>query len=218
MTTIEINKISADNKKPQKVSISVPYENIKLNNDLVTQILNSYLANKRVANSHTKTRSYVSGTGKKPYKQKGTGYARFGSLRTPIHRGGGVAFGPKNTKNYHQKISKKLKKKAIAIILNEKCNNDLVSCIPNIDIKKPNTKEVLKTIASYSLKDGDALILTETNQKNLHLSLRNVPYINVKTADNLNALDLLTHDNIIFTGESYKTLFDKKSVKLEKKQ
>lgn len=208
MKTIKLTKIDASGKKSGQVSVNAPYKDLDFNNEMISQVINAYLANARSSNSHTKTRAMVSGTGKKPYKQKGTGYARFGSLRTPIHRGGGVAFGPKNNKNYSQKITKKVKRKSLALMLNQKNNDKEVFIIPKIDIKKPKTKDILSQISKYSFKEGNILLLTEKNEKSLYLSLRNVPYIDIKNAKDVNTLDLAIFDNIVFTGDAYKNIFN----------
>lgn len=207
MKNIKFTKIDITGKKNTQVSIESPYENLDFNDSLISQIVNAYLANLRSSNSHTKTRAIVAGTGKKPYKQKGTGYARFGSLRTPIHRGGGVAFGPKNEKNYKQKITKNAKRKSLAIMLNKKNEDKEVFVISEITLNSVKTKDLSAIIAKYPFKTGSILLLTEKNDKNLYLASRNIPYLNVKTVNDLNTLDLAIFDSIVFTGNSYKNVF-----------
>lgn len=208
MKTIKLTKIDLSGKKSGQVSVNTPYKDLDFNQTMISQVLNAYLSNARTSNAHTKTRAMVSGTGKKPYKQKGTGHARFGSLRTPIHRGGGIAFGPTNNKNYSKKLDKKVRKKSLALLLNQKNIDKEVFVIPKIDIKTPKTKEVLAKITGYAFKDGNILILTEKHDKTLYLSLRNIPYIDIKNAKDVNTLDLATYDNIVFTGDSYKNIFN----------
>lgn len=216
MTSIQITKINSSGKKTGQVIINTPYKNLNYNPDMLSQVVNSYLTNAKKITSHTKTRSEVSGTGKKPYKQKGTGYARFGSLRTPIHRGGGIAFGPRKIKNNFKKIPKKIKKKTLAILLDQKSKDKEIINIPEIKVKQPKTKEALKSIFKLPLKDGNIIILTQNNNKSLYLSLRNIPYMNVKCVESLSLLDLVLYNNIIFVGNSYKNIFQTKNIKKEK--
>lgn len=216
MTSIKIKKIGSANKTTS-VSMSLPYDNLKTNHTLIAQVLNSYRARLRSSNSHTKTRAEVKATGKKPYRQKGTGYARFGSLVTPIHKGGGIAFGPRNSKNYSKKIPKKLKNKSLAIILKEKSEKSLIYQIEKIDIDKPSTKKVLEKVSKFDIKKGDILLVTPKNDKKLYLSTRNIPFIDIKEARLINLLDLLTHDNIVFINDAYKKIFDKNDIKKTKK-
>lgn len=214
MTSIKIKKIGTSSKG--QISLDLPYKDLKTNHVAIHQVITAYLANQRSSNSHTKTRAEVRATGKKPYKQKGTGYARFGSLVTPIHKGGGIAFGPRNNKNYTKKISKKLKDKVLALILKEKSANELIYQASDIKLSKPSTKEALKALSKLNIKNGDILIITESNNKNLYLSFRNIPSVDVKEINCLNSLDLLTHDNIIFLADAYKKIFTK-NIKSKKK-
>lgn len=218
MNVIEIQKIGVNGKKIGSTSIDLGYKDIDKNSSFLNQVLNAYLSNNRRSHSNTKTRAEVSGTGKKPYRQKGTGHARFGSLRTPIHTGGGIAFGPKKNKNYTQKISKKLKKKSLAVILFKKNKDNELFHATKPELQKINTKNALFWISKMPLKEGNILILTEKIDELLYKSLRNVPYIKINNVQYVNSLDLILSDNVIFVGNAYKNLFlAKKSNITEKK-
>jgi large subunit ribosomal protein L4 len=206
MTVIKIKTTSSDTKS-KSFDIKTPFRDLKYNPDFIFQVANGYLSNKRMVLASTKTRAQVSGTGKKPYKQKGTGHARFGSLRTPIHAGGGICFGPNKDKNFHKKLTKKMKKKSLAVVLDKKNQDKELFHISSIKLDKISTKQALSNIAKLPLKEGNILILTDHNDKKLYLSLRNVEFANVKNSADLNTLDALTHDNIVFVGNSNKNLF-----------
>lgn len=206
MTKIDIKQYDEKGKEAGKITISTSYKDLKLNSDLIHQVVVSYQSNARQPLAHTKTRAEVKATGKKPYRQKGTGSARFGSLVTPIHKGGGIAFGPRKERNYDKKINKKMRRKALAIALNSKNQEKEVFAISPLSIEKPNTKNLLSKISTLPLKDGNILIVSAKNNKNVLLSSRNVNYVQVKQAVDLNCLDLLNSSNVIIEKESEKTL------------
>lgn len=202
-----INIISYNLKAEKKnLSLYISLNKEKINYDLFHQVINAYLSNKRQNLAHTKTRAEVSGTGKKPYRQKGTGSARFGSLRTPIHIGGGIAMGPRNERNYKKNLPKNMRKKALLLLLNEKSKQKQLFNIENFDLKKVSTKLALKELAKYSIKKSPILLLIDKNDKKIYLSFRNIPYIDTIYVKDINALHLAKYNDIIFIKNSYKIL------------
>lgn len=195
-----------EGKSTQNLTLKTNFENLKLNHNLISQLIYCYESNKRIVISHTKRRSEVSGTNKKPYKQKGTGYARFGSLRTPIHRGGGVAFGPKKDKNFKKKINKQQKLIALAQVLNAKNQSKTMFAIEDIAIKKINTQDFIANIPKIDFKNGNIILFYEKYDKSLVLSARNIPYIDIKMAKDANIMDVLSHDNVVFTKSAVLSL------------
>jgi len=203
---IEIPLYNPEGKSDKNLVLKTRFDDLSLNQNLISQLVYSYQSNARAVISHTKRRSEVSGTGKKPYKQKGTGYARFGSLRTPIHRGGGVAFGPKKDRNFKKKINKNLKQLALAQIFNAKNTSKEIFAIENLSIKKPNTKSFIANIPKIAFKDGNMIILSGKHDKALYLSARNIPSVDIKAANDVNIMDILTHDNLIVTKDGVDSL------------
>lgn len=203
---INIPLYNSEGKSETSLTLKTNFDNLKLNHNLISQLVYAYQSNERVVISHTKRRSEVSGTGKKPYKQKGTGYARFGSLRTPIHRGGGVAFGPKKDKNFKKKINKSVKCLALAQVVNAKNTAKEIFAIENFDVKKPNTKNFIASIPKIKFKDGNMMILCGKYDKALYLSTRNLPSVNLKIAKDVNIMDILTHDNLVVTRDGIDAL------------
>lgn len=158
------------------------------------------LADKRFHNASTKTRSDVRGGGKKPWKQKGTGRARAGSTRSPLWKGGGVIFGPQNIK-HSQKINKKEKQLAIkTLLVNKFERTQIVDNLTN-DLTKPSTQIIVKYLKNLGLINPKkkVIIIIGIKNKNLFLSVRNLPNVNLILADQINIVSLLNADNILIT-------------------
>ncbi len=145
----------------------------------------AYLANLRANNAHTKTRGEVSGGGKKPWQQKGRGGARAGSIRSPIFVGGGVAFGPKNTKNYTQKVNKKQKRKALEFALNEKAEQGALFVVDSVAVGSGKTKDAAALLKKLGVRD--ALIVKENMDEKTFLAFRNLPNAFIIEPNELNA-------------------------------
>jgi len=161
------------------------------------QVILAHQANARQGNASTKTRAEVSGTGKKAFRQKGTGMARRGNRRTPIMKGGGVAFGPK-PRDYSQKLNKKQRQLALGRALYEQATSGTLNLIEEWIVAEPKTRIVsgiLKNIAP----EGKVLILGEDFSKDALLACRNIPRLSVTSAKDVNALDLVHHDHVIIS-------------------
>jgi len=161
------------------------------------QVILAHQANARQGKASTKTRAEVSGTGKKAFRQKGTGMARRGNRRTPIMKGGGVAFGPK-PRDYSQKLNKKQRQLALGRALYEQANSGTLNLIEEWIVAEPKTRIVsgiLKNIAP----EGKVLILGEDFSKDALLACRNIPRLSVTSAKDVNALDLVHHDHVIIS-------------------
>lgn len=179
------------------------------NGDLVHQVVTAMQANARTPVAHTKDRSDVSGGGRKPWKQKGTGRARHGSSRSPIWVGGGVAHGPRNEKSYEQKINKKMKVKALYTVLSEKFKKGEILFVEEIafkDMKTKNAVQVLKDLSSVSGfekivggKKPNTFVTVPAKNDTLKKSFSNIPTVCVDEVRNLNVVDLLKYRYIIMS-------------------
>nr|YP_009392519.1 ribosomal protein L4 [Caloglossa monosticha]ARW61081.1 ribosomal protein L4 [Caloglossa monosticha] len=187
------------------------YFNFQLNKEqtkymyVVHKAVTQHLNILRQGNANTKTRSEVRGGGKKPWKQKGTGRARAGSIRSPLWKGGGVIFGPKS-KNYTSKINKKEKKIAIKTLIYNKSNHTIIVDQITEKIEKPSTKLVLKKLQNFNINiktyNTKFLIIVENDNKNLYLSIRNLPNVELINAKNINILSLIKAHTIITTTKA----------------
>ncbi len=167
-----------------------------LNESLVHQVVTSYMAGSRSGSRTQKNRSAVSGGGKKPYSQKGTGRSRAGTSRNPIWRGGGVTFAAK-PKDYSKKVNKKMYKGALSVIISELIRSKRLTIVKDFKIDKPKTKEVLTILEK--LKIDDVLIVTEELDENLYLATRNLYHIGTCDITSVNPVVLIGYKNIIMT-------------------
>lgn len=167
-----------------------------LNESLVHQVVTSYMAGSRSGSRAQKNRSAVSGGGKKPYSQKGTGRSRAGTSRNPIWRGGGVTFAAK-PKDYSKKVNKKMYKGALSVIISELIRSKRLTIVKDFRIDKPKTKEVLTILEK--LKIDDVLIVTEELDENLYLATRNLYHIGTCDITSVNPVVLIGYKNIIMT-------------------
>ncbi|MCZ0755257.1 50S ribosomal protein L4 [Anoxybacillus sp. J5B_2022] len=154
-------------------------------------------ASLRQGTHKTKNRAEVSGGGRKPWRQKGTGRARQGSIRSPQWRGGGTVFGPV-PRSYSYKLPKKVRRLAIKSALSSKVLENNIVVLDNLALEAPKTKEMVKILNNLSV-DRKALIVTADLNENILLSARNIPGVTVVTANGINVLDVLNHDKLVIT-------------------
>ncbi len=173
------------------------------NETLVHQLVTSFLAGARAGTKAQKNRSDVSGGGKKPYRQKGTGRARAGTTRSPLWRSGGVTFAAR-PRSFEQKLNKKMYKSGIKSIVSELLRQDRIVVSNDILPKSPRTKEFYSQIKGVS--GGNLLIITESEDINLTLATRNIPNIEITTADAVNPLQLVAADKVIATSAAIKKI------------
>lgn len=166
---------------------------------LIHQAIRIQLANRRAGTVAVKNRSAVSGGGKKPFKQKGTGNARQGCSRAPQYPGGGVAFGPQS-KTYDLQMNKKARNAAIRSALTMQFNKERITVIDKFDIETVSTKNFSKFLGLFNIQSS--LIVTDDFNNSLHLSSRNIPHIKMIRHDALNLHDMLKYKHIIFTQQS----------------
>jgi large subunit ribosomal protein L4 len=202
---IDIKNINGD--VVNSIQLSEVIFGKEANPDLVAQYIRVYLTNQRVGNASTKTRGEVSGSGKKPFKQKGTGNARRGSLRTPLARGGGITFGPK-PRDFRLEMPKKMKVNALKNILSSRylTNNLIVVDTIGSNLK---TKSVTNILNNLSILGTKTLIITADKDENVLKSARNIDRVTIKMVKNLNAFDIISAKNILFFEDSIKALESK---------
>jgi large subunit ribosomal protein L4 len=179
------------------------------NADLVHQVATSQAANRRQNVAHTKGRGEVRGGGRKPWRQKGTGRARHGSIRSPLWRGGGVTHGPLKDKVYKKKINKKMAAKALAVTLSAKVKDGELLIVDELALSAPKTKEAkaildnLSKISGYSGLGSKSVILgLARHEDGIIRAFRNLPNIDIEEARNITCLDLLRHKFVILPKES----------------
>tara|TARA_B100001179_G_scaffold131768_1_gene94549 strand:+ start:51 stop:671 length:621 start_codon:yes stop_codon:yes gene_type:complete len=194
---------SINNKKDYTVSDSV--FKVPMNNQVVYQCVVAELNNARQGTSSTKNRSLVSGGGKKPFKQKGTGNARAGTIRSPLMRGGGVIFGP-SPKYYFKKVNAKTKKLAFKCILSDKTKNKSLKITDSINLKTNKTKELVQFLHDNDLFNRKLTIVTSEVDNNLLLASRNVKYINVVKASSCSIVDLFDSDIILIDSSGLEVI------------
>jgi large subunit ribosomal protein L4 len=204
---METSVYNQKGKEVSKISLSEKVFGLPWNADLVHQVMTSMLSDARVNLAHTKTRGEVSGGGKKPWRQKGTGQARHGSTRSPIWVGGGVTHGPRNDKVYARKINKKMKAKALFTILSKKYKDGEILFVDSISMSAPKTKDAVSAINAWSGIKGfeklatkrrnAALINIWDNSEVIKKSFRNNSAIELDEVRNINPLDILNYKYLI---------------------
>lgn len=177
------------------------------NPDIVRQVALAMQANARTPVAHTKDRGEVRGGGRKPWRQKGTGRARHGSIRSPLWRGGGVTFGPRNGKKYTQKINKKMSAKALYTVLSQKLRDKEILFVDDIAFKEPKTKEARQAVVALSRIEGfeqfatkrenSAVIAFAEKNRTAEKSFNNFGSITTKEARNVNPVDLLQYKYLV---------------------
>jgi large subunit ribosomal protein L4 len=189
--------------KNQDINISENAFSKDFNEALVHQAVVSFLAGARQGTSKQKTRSEVRGGGKKPYRQKGTGRARAGTIRSPLWRGGGIAFAA-TPRDYSKKINKKMYRAAIRSIFSELLRQGRLVAIEKPILEKPKTKEIANFLKEFSL--SKVLIITDELDINLYLSARNIPNVDIITVREINPVNLLKAQKVAVTADAFKKI------------
>jgi len=208
----KIKLYNLEGQETKEIELADAVFGLPNNDDLVHQVFVSLYANQRQVLSHTKNRGERAGSGIKPWRQKGTGRARVGSVRTPTWRGGGIAFGPSKEKNFKQKINKKMNAKAIATVLSGKLRDGELIVLEKIEAKEKKTKEVAKILASLKIK-GSILMGFASSEKEVRRYSRNIEKVNNILVEKLNVMDMLNNKNLILSHDSVKYLEEKYSSK-----
>ncbi len=170
---------------------------------LVHQVVTAYMAGARAGTKAQKNRSAVRGGGRKPYRQKGTGRARAGTIRSPIWRGGGVTFAAQ-PRNYAQKVNKKMYRGALRSILSELVRQDRLVVVDEFGVEAPKTKELVGKLKALGL--DDVLIVTEQADENLFLAARNLYHVDVRDSDEVDPVSLIGYEKVLMTKDALKKI------------
>ena len=201
---MELNIAALKGSKGGKVKVSDVAFGREYNQDLVHQAVVTYLANARQGTKAQKTRSEVSGGGKKPWRQKGTGRARAGTIRSPIWRGGGNAFAARSDQNHSLQLNKKMYRAALQSILSELARQDRLVVVESFDVDAPKTKGLLSKLGEVGV--DDALIVTEEVSQNLYLSSRNLHRVDVRDVSGIDPVCLINYEKVLVTVGALKKI------------
>lgn len=202
---MKIKVYNLEGKEVEDLEINDSVFGLPENNELVHQVYVSLSANKRQVLADTKTRGERAGSGIKPWRQKGTGRARVGSVRTPTWRKGGVAFGPTSDRNFKKKINKKMNAKAIAVTLSGKLKDGEIMAVQKMELPEKKTKKMAQFLEKIGVKGRSMLALADS-EKEMILASRNLPKVKTISVRQINVLDMLDHKNLILSKESIKYL------------
>tara|TARA_B100000902_G_scaffold393816_1_gene448836 strand:- start:8239 stop:8865 length:627 start_codon:yes stop_codon:yes gene_type:complete len=201
---VDINKISGKSSG-KKITLSDKIFSIEPNDHAIYLDVKSFLANKRQGNSKVKGRSEIIGSTRKIKKQKGTGTARAGSIKSPLFKGGGQIFGPE-PREYKNKVNKKVKDLARKSALSHKVKEKSLFIIENFNMKQPKTKEFVSILSNFSIENKKSLLFMSESSKNIVLSSNNIKNALVKKIDEINTYDIMNADNVLFDEDSLKKL------------
>jgi len=200
---VELNIVKPGNEQAGTVSVSDANFAREYNEDLVHQAVTSYLAGARQGTRAQKNRSAVSGGGKKPWRQKGTGRARAGTIRSPIWRSGGVTFAAR-PQDYSVKLNRKMYRAALKTIMSELARQDRLVVVETLDVDAPKTKLLVKQLDDYGL--NSALLVADEVSENLYLASRNLQAVDVRDVSGIDPVSLLAHDKVVVTVDAVKRI------------
>ena len=203
-----------EGKEVGTVELPAAVFGLKWNADLVHQVVTAQAANRRPVTAHAKGRSEVSGGGKKPWRQKGTGRARHGSIRSPLWRKGGVTHGPLKEKKYGKKVNKKMAHKALFTVLSAKARDGEILVTDRIVFDEPKTKRAAlffqnlmkEATIRRAMRGRDLLTILQRKNDTARRAVRNLPYVGIEEARNINAYDLMQYAYVLFPKETIASL------------
>lgn len=190
--------LDKNGKESGTIELNEKIFNQKINKTLLWEAINAIRDNDRKGQASTKTKAEVRGGGKKPWRQKGIGWARHGSIRSPIWKGGGVVFGPK-PRDYSSSIPKKKKLGALLVSLSVKAQENRILVIDEIDLDPPKTKNLTQILKEMKVEKTRTLVAVDEVSRNILLASRNVPYVELKKANDINCYDVLSAEYLLIT-------------------
>ena len=198
---MELNVVKPGNEDAGKVSVSDAAFAKEYNEDLVHQVVTAYLAGARQGTRAQKNRAAVSGGGKKPWRQKGTGRARAGTIRSPIWRSGGVTFAAQ-PQDHEQKVNRKMYRAALRTIMSELARQGRLMVVESLDLEQPKTKLLVQQLGEYGV--DNALIVSTEVGENLYLAARNLHKVDVRDVDGVDPVSLIAHEKVVVTVDAVK--------------
>ncbi len=201
MSKLEV--YNQDGKKIKTLELDKEVFDRKVSEDLLHQAIVTFLANQRKGLANSKTKGEIRGGGRKPWRQKGTGRARVGSIRSPLWRGGGVVFGPK-PRDYSKRMPKRMRILALKSALNIKLKDKEIMLVDNIEIKEAKTKVLFGILKKLKLDNIKTTLVIERIDKNIKLASRNLEHLEIEKADTLNSYNVLDCKKILFTLPAFK--------------
>lgn len=200
----------ADGSEAGSVELSDAVFNVPANPTLIKEVAVALRNSQRQGNAETKVRRHVSGGGSKPYRQKGTGRARHGSTREPQMRGGGVVFGP-HKRSYRQKVTATTRNKALCCVLSERVRNENLCVLDGIQCETPKTRPIAAMLAHFRPNAERTLLVMADASRPVVLSSRNIPRVTVRTAADVNALDVLEAKRVVVVQDAVAKLEERLS-------
>ena len=198
---MELNVVKPGNEAAGTVAVSEANFAREYNEALVHQVVTAYLSGARQGTRAQKTRSEVAGGGKKPWRQKGTGRARAGTIRSPIWRSGGVTFAAK-PQDHSQKVNRKMYRAAMRSILSELARTDRLMIVETLDVEQPKTKLLVETLKGYGV--DNVLVVADSVDKNLYLASRNLHKVDVRDVEGADPVSLIAYDKVMITVDAVK--------------
>jgi large subunit ribosomal protein L4 len=188
--------------KKKDIELNPDIFDVEIKDNVLHRAVECQLANSRGRYAVSRRRAEVKGGGRKPWKQKGTGRARHGSIRSPLWKGGGVVFGPNAEKNYTKKINKKEKRKALFMALTSKVKEKKFIVVDELKLEKISTKKLLESLNKLPSKDNNSLVVMPKKDEIIQKSSSNLEKVKAINISNINILDILTHDYLVLTNEA----------------
>ena len=201
MAVVDVQNINGE--KVSQMDLADSIFNVPLKGSVLHEVVTMQLARRRSGSASVKRRSDIKGSGRKLFRQKGTGRARRGNIKSPLLRGGGVVFGPE-PKSYSYNVPKKVRKLALKMALTSKFQENAIVVLDRFELEKIKTRKFVDVLNSLNVKN--ALIVTDKKNENLELSSRNVPRVKVLMTEGLNVYDILKYKNLILAESSIKVI------------
>ena len=198
-----VKVVNQKGKKVSEIDLADQMFNVAVKPSVLHEVVTMQLASKRSGTASVKHRSDIRGSGRKLFRQKGTGRARRGNIKSPLLRGGGVTFGP-IPKSYAYRVPKRVRKLALKMALTSKLQDEDLMVVDDLKLKEIKTKGFLAVLSALKLED--ALIVTEQKDETIELSSRNIPNVKVLRSDGLNVYDILNHQTLVLLESSIKAI------------
>lgn len=196
----KLNVLNQKGEHVSEIELNETLFNTEISEHAVYEVVKNQLANKRQGTQSSKTRSEVRGGGRKPYRQKGTGRARQGSIRAPHYRGGGVVFAPK-PRDYSYKVPKKVRRKALYSVLTSKLQDNEIIVLDNLVIDEFSTKTATEVLKNINAKEKSYVVISDNNEQ-IVKSFRNIKTCETQRADLINVYDLLRFESLVITKDA----------------